>query len=161
MIESRFRNGILLWGFESNRICKVPKKAIRVICGAKYNAHTEPLLKELKICDLFSLTCLSLYFKHNKGELPEYLQHFTFPRHADIHNYPTRQNESLVTPFTRLCLTKKCIRRHICRVVNDTPADVLRKINTHSLRGFILFAKTRILNNYTYLCNIRDCYICG
>ena len=61
MIESHLRYCILAWGFESNRIAKLQKKAIRTISNAKYNAHTEPLLKKLKILkvsDLFSVSCL-------------------------------------------------------------------------------------------------------
>ena len=34
---------ILSWGFESDRIFKLQKRAVRIITCSKYNAHTEPL----------------------------------------------------------------------------------------------------------------------
>ena len=35
------------WGFKSDRIFKLQKRAARIITCSKYNAHTEPLLKTL------------------------------------------------------------------------------------------------------------------
>ena len=58
LILSKFNYGILTWGYESESIIKLPKKAIRIITLAKYNAHTEPIFKKLsilKIHDLFSI----------------------------------------------------------------------------------------------------------
>ena len=34
---------ILSWGFKSDRIFKLQKRAVRIITYSKYNAHTEPL----------------------------------------------------------------------------------------------------------------------
>ena len=38
--------GLMAWGFNCNRIIKLQKKAVGIICLAKYNAHTELLLKK-------------------------------------------------------------------------------------------------------------------
>ena len=38
---------LMVWLFSCNRIIKLQKKAIRIICLTKYNAHTEPLFKKL------------------------------------------------------------------------------------------------------------------
>ena len=40
---------ILSWGFKSDRIFKLQKRAVRIIACSKYNAHTEPLLKTLNL----------------------------------------------------------------------------------------------------------------
>ena len=40
---------ILCWGFSICRLKKLQRKAVRVICSGKYNAHTEPLFKNLKL----------------------------------------------------------------------------------------------------------------
>ena len=37
---------ILAWGFESERLIKLQKRAVRIIHRAKCNAHSEPLLKK-------------------------------------------------------------------------------------------------------------------
>ena len=39
--------GIALWGFKCERILKLQKKAARILSASKYNAHTEPLFKNL------------------------------------------------------------------------------------------------------------------
>ena len=54
---------ILAWGFNNNRILKLQKRAVRIISKAKYNAHTEPLFKNLmllKIQDIFYFTMLQI-----------------------------------------------------------------------------------------------------
>ena len=41
--------GITCWGFETRRIIKLQKRAMLIMTLSKYNAHTEPLFKELKV----------------------------------------------------------------------------------------------------------------
>ena len=43
LVLPHFYFSILAWGFESERLLKLQKKAIRTIHRAKYNAHTKPL----------------------------------------------------------------------------------------------------------------------
>ena len=40
---------ILSWGFKSDRLFKLQKRAVRIITCSKYNAHNEPLLKALNL----------------------------------------------------------------------------------------------------------------
>ena len=49
---------ILAWGYSCDRIFKLEKSAVRLICHEKYNSHTYPLfnfLNVLKVQDLFKL----------------------------------------------------------------------------------------------------------
>ena len=39
---------IMVWGYQGNRLNKIPKKAIWIITSNRYNSHTEPLFKQLK-----------------------------------------------------------------------------------------------------------------
>ena len=58
--------GITLWGFKCEIILKLQKKAPRIVSASKYNAHTEPLLnnlKLLKIEHILKLHELKLYYK--------------------------------------------------------------------------------------------------
>ncbi len=41
--------GIIIWGFHCDKVAKLQKKVIRIISLSKYNAHTEPLFKTLKL----------------------------------------------------------------------------------------------------------------
>ncbi len=67
LILSHLNYGILIWGYENDRLTKLQKKAIRIITLSKYNAHTEPLfkrLKLLKLIDLLHLNELKFYYKY-------------------------------------------------------------------------------------------------
>ena len=65
LILSRINYGITCWGFDTKRIYKLQKKALRVICKTKYNAHTDPLflkLNTLKAKDIFQNQCLRFFY---------------------------------------------------------------------------------------------------
>ena len=49
LILPRINYGLLVWGYENEKIFKLQKKAIRMISLAKYNTHTEPLFKTLNL----------------------------------------------------------------------------------------------------------------
>ena len=69
LILSRINYGITCWGFDNQRIYKLQKKAIRVICKTKYNAHTDPLfqkLNTLKVKDIFQNQCLRFFISMKK-----------------------------------------------------------------------------------------------
>ena len=55
---------LLCWGFESERLVKLQKRAVRIIHRAKYNAHSEPLLQKsglLVLKDIFSCDQAALW----------------------------------------------------------------------------------------------------
>ena len=69
--------GITLWGFKCERILKLPKKAARILSASKYNDHTEPLFKNLKLLKIehiLKLHELKLYYKFIHIRLPVYLK---------------------------------------------------------------------------------------
>ncbi len=39
----------LQWGFIAKKVTKLQKKVLRILTVSKYNAHTEPLFKKLKL----------------------------------------------------------------------------------------------------------------
>ncbi len=58
MVLFHINYGILAWGHDSDRILKFQKRSVRIISLSKYNAHTEPILKQLqllKIIDIYIL----------------------------------------------------------------------------------------------------------
>ena len=52
-ILSHINYAILAWGYQFDRIYKI-QKAIRAITRSKYNAHTEPIFKELNLLKTFT-----------------------------------------------------------------------------------------------------------
>ena len=154
---------ILAWGFNNTRIFKLQKRAVRIICKEKYNAHTDPLFKNqilLKIEDIFTLQCIKFYYKYSHGKLPAYFKKF-FPRNSDVHEHRTRNRDQLhLYPYNN-STTLNCIRFHIPNLINKLPVLVSQKIDTHSLAGFSHYVKLYLIGQYQTECLIQNCYICG
>jgi hypothetical protein len=73
--------GVVAWGNANKSMMKrmstLQKRAIRIVMGAKYNSHTTPLLKYLRLLslqDIFELECCKLYVKYCSNDLPQYLR---------------------------------------------------------------------------------------
>ncbi len=69
--------GILLWGFKYDKVLKFQKRIITILSLSKYNAHTEPIFKKLKLLeinDILKLQELKFYYKYKKNNLPHNLQ---------------------------------------------------------------------------------------
>ena len=52
LILSHLQFGITYWGFECTRLFKLQKRALRIMTSSKYNAHTQPIFKDLKLLKL-------------------------------------------------------------------------------------------------------------
>ena len=163
LILSRLHYSILVWGFDSARLMTLQKRAIRTICGAKYNAHTDPLFQDLglvKIKDIFEIQCCKLYYKFKHKLLPVYFQNF-FQTNQDIHSHNTRQSRDLRNVRRNFKTTSKCIRFHIPSLINNLPILIREKIDSHSLDGFSNYMKRHILRNYERECHKNKCFTCG
>ena len=80
LILSHINYGLLLWGYNADRIYNL-QKSIRIIELKKYNAHTEPLFKSfklLKVADIFKLQQLKFYFNLINNKQPGYFNNFDF-----------------------------------------------------------------------------------
>ena len=96
MVQSHLNFGSLLWGYVCNRLIKLQKRIIRTISRSNYNAHTNPLFKELfilKLPDIVSLNALKIYYKCQKKCPPSILHHFWYstPKLHSWSSYTTIQ----------------------------------------------------------------------
>ena len=58
-------------------------------------------------------------------------------------------------------LPKKCVKYSVPSLSNETQSCITDKLITHSVHGsFTKYVKQYLLNNYTYICNIENCFIC-
>ena len=133
---------------------------MRIISSSKYNAHSEPLFKVLdilKIEHLFSQSCLKFVYKFKKSQLPKYFLSFQCVPRSSIHDHDTKGAERVDIICTRTHMAAKCIRSHLPVILNDTPAMIINKINTHSIQGFSFFIKRYYLSQYTTQCQLRGC----
>ena len=156
--------GILAWGTSSEHLFKLQKKSVRIIANEKYNAHTEPLFKSLdllKLNDIFKSHILKFYFNFCHNLLPEFFLRFDLVQRSNFYAYNIRTKNVLHTSRTYSKIGEKALRYILPRVINDTSLDILDKIYTHSIKGYISYIKLYFLNNYVNDCKIQNCYICN
>ena len=98
LIQPYLEYGLILWGGTHtsylNKITKQQKRIIRIISAAKYNDHTTPLFKQLKLLkleDLYTLNMSKFMYKANNNQLPKNLQRY-FTQNSQIHSHNTRQS---------------------------------------------------------------------
>lgn len=164
LILSHINFGLLIWGYSCERILKLQKKSVRIICLSKYNAHTDPIFKQLeilKVGDIFTLQTLKFYYRFKNGQLPAYSLSLPFPQNLDMHDYETRNRQQLHPDRPVHVYASKTIRYNLPYIVNNTPHDVLDKIGTHGLKGFSGYVKHYLLDSYQTVCVIPNCYVCS
>ena len=116
LVHSLIIYGLHIWGGSANKyvneVVILQKKAIRIICDAKYNAHTEPLFKSQKILpfnDLFSFFKLLFMYDYINNLLPSSFSNVWPSNEARRLHHPAAgqnvnlRNDSLLSiPFIRL-----------------------------------------------------------
>ena len=155
---------ILAWGHKCERIIKLQKKVLRIITLSKYNSHTEPIFKKLKllkVSDILKLQELKFYYKFTNNKLPYYLQNLPIKPNTHIHSHATRSQHDIHLIKTKHEYAKNCIRVNLPKVINSTPIEILEKVNTHSLQGFSGYVKLKFIESYQESCLIPNCYICN
>lgn len=149
---------------KSHRFLKVYPYTIECISLSKYNAHTEPIFKDLnllKVTDILKLQELKFYYKFINNKLPSYLQTLPFYSNTETHDHYTRTQDDIHQPFAKHDYAKKCIRYDLPKIINGTPTIILDKVSTHSLDGFSWYVKKYIVQSYETTCTIVNCYICS
>ena len=155
--------GILAWGYQTDRLYKLQKKAVRIICLAKFNCHSEPLFKKLqllKIKDIHTLQELKFYHQLKNNQLPSYFRNMTNDHDLDTHLYSTRHKNELRLPRTNHEFTRKCIRYSAMETAINTSNHIIEKVNTHSLHGFMTYFKKITIDQYESSCRLNNCYVC-
>ena len=72
----------------------------------------------------------------------------------------TRFGHLITGNLTRVRISQKCLRNNLHIVLNETPQIVLNKALTHSYKSFSSYAKSKMIENYSSLCIIENCYVC-
>ena len=164
LIQSHFSYCILAWGSNSKTMEKIQKKVIRIITCSRYNAHTEPLFKALnllKIEHLYKINLLKFYYKLKNQSVPLYFNSFNLDAMRDIHDYNTRSNNMIPMNVTRTHFAQNSLRNVLPSMINDADNAIISKVHTHSYKGFCNYAKKSIIENYSEVCAIQNCYICN
>ena len=123
--------GIMVWGYQGNRLNNIQKKVIRIITSSRYNALTEPLFKQinmLKLEDLLQLQQLKFYFKFSEGSLPVCLQNWDITTNAHVHNYNTREFACIHTFKVKHEFAEKCLKYNLPKLINDTQKELKKRL---------------------------------
>ena len=163
LILSHMQFGITCWGFEWNRLAKLQKRAVRIITNSKYNAHTEPLYKELqllKITDIFDVQCMKFWYKFSNNTLPNYFRTM-FRYNNTLYDVETRNHDRMHVFPTRTFGARNVLRHRIPELVYQFPTGIIEKAQTHSITSFSNHIKQHILNSYSYHCIEPNCYVCN
>ena len=120
LIYSLLNYNILAYGgtynTHLNRLILLQKRAIRLVCGASFLAHTDPLFSQtgiLKFQDIYRLNVATYMFE---------------ARHSGIfdrnHPYPTRGQDDLLPFNARLTITENSLRTIGPNTWNSIPQEI-------------------------------------
>ena len=154
--------GIILWGQKTKRIKKLQKWALRQIVNAKYNSHTEPILKRLKLLsvnDLYHLAALKLHHKHKNDELPAYFTDI-FATQAPTHEYNTRHRQNRQQQSNTISASHSP-RFVVPKLVETLPNPITSMVKQVKLQCFTRAIKKYLIGKYNETCPIYNCYICN
>ena len=155
--------GLLLWGCDLDRLFNLQRKALRLINTSKFNAHTEPLFLKynlLKLPDLCTLHEMRFCYRLENKMLPSYYSCSIFTKNNSVHSYDTRNNDDYQLPSHKHSYVQRTLRYRIPDIYNSMEDNIKEKISTHSLRGFVNYAKRQFLSNYKIDCSIPNCPSC-
>ena len=141
---------ILAWGYNYQRIFKIQKKVVRIISLSKYNVHTDPLFKHLRLLkmkDIHQLQQLKVYHKLINNQTPEYFTSLGLVFNFERHGHNTRRR-NYITHRVRCEYANHCARNSLPNLLNNTDQIILNKTTSHSLYGFAIYVKNNILNSY-------------
>ena len=147
-------------------IITMQKKAIRIVSGSSYNAHTEPIFKELRILPLSKLILyfnLQLMQKFKQGFLPcsfNSVWSLNSVRLNATSEISLRNQEQLDIPFVRLASSEKMPLVNLPRTwekFSDESIKILRNCSEFNLK-----LKKHLLDELSEAvqCNRLLCPVC-
>ena len=172
LIHPHLSYGITAWGNASQVTLKrkniLQKRAIRTICRANYNSHTEPLFKQLNIMKLNEQyeyeAAIHMYtFVHNKLHVPLSFKH-TFKFHYEVQSSHLTRQSSLI--YIKRCdsnFARKLPLFAFPIIWNNWSPKLPFTVSEACVKKLI---KRSLINSYMYAESIkcqnsrcRDCYI--
>ena len=147
------------------------KRAIRAISSAGYNAHTEPLFKfynVLKVEDIYNYRLLILYYNLKHKNVPFHIASFMPKTSIAKERYPIRQPRLQPPLRAHEFISKTCKYRlpvFLNSISNnsenfDNLRKIINEIDNVTLVKFKSVTRNYMINQYSYYCNIPNCYIC-
>jgi hypothetical protein len=133
----------LIWGTDSEtnvsmkNLLLTQKRAVRIISNSKWNSHTEPLFKKLRILRLGQLHRLQVacfMYKVNHSLVSEYFLNM-FSANDTIHSHNTRQRTHYHIVYCRTAHMKSTIRIAGPKLWNSIDQDIQASSGIHQFRS--------------------------
>ena len=132
--------------------------------NSKYNAHTEPLFKELEMLKVKNIFCsvYEILVQIFNKSLPEYFDTMFKFNNESYETETPDQNQRHLFP-TRTISARNVLRHHIPDLLQEYPraSAITQRANTHSIESFVTLLKAYIIASYSYVCTDINCYSCG
>ena len=130
---------------------------------SKYNAHTDPILKNLemlKVKDIFDVQCLKLWYKFVNNELRYFKSMFTY--NHELYETETRSHGMLHLYPTRTAGARNVVRHRIPELLLEFPTNLIGKVRTHNISTFVSHVKSymSMISSYSSEWFQMNCYIC-
>ena len=164
LFASYLNYGILCWGFSCGHIFKLQKKCVRLITKSKYNSHTDPLFRDLriiKLSDMLNLKMIMFYYDYERRALPNYFIDSFLIRQNRIHDHNTRNAEDFRVPRTNINLEKLKLRYALPSYLNEVNPHLISIVLTSSKYLVKNQFKRICFENYDNVCSDRNCYVCS
>jgi hypothetical protein len=143
--------GITLWGSTHtsyvSKIYKLQKKTVRIITTSKYNDHTNPLYKKLKILkleDIYKLKVAKYMYAFDKQILPSPLLDI-ISYNRNTHEYNTRNKDNPHIDTRRTIIASNSLRHKGPEIWYEIPEIIKSK---KTIKSFTNTLKKQIITNY-------------
>ncbi len=150
-----------------NNLFKLQKSAIRILDGAKYNQHTEPIFKKhniLPLPDLIDYSKLQFIHRYKFNLLPSSFNNFwtlNAERNIGSNQLQLRNNDDFSLPLPRLTTVKNLPYYSLPSLWNSFPNNDIKTTQSHTL--FDSKLRTYYLNDLASRihCNRLFCPSCS
>ena len=137
---------------------------MQIICSSGYLFHSEPLFKKLnvlKIDSMFKLQLLTFCFDLINNNSTAYFINMSSLLQPVIYHYNIRQKTNYSIAQVKHVFAQKCMRFCIPDILNKSSCIITDKTKTHSRKGFSVYLKCFLVNEYNSICLTPNCYICA
>ena len=158
LISSHIQFGITCWGFEWGRLAKLQKKELFVSLQTVNIMSTQN--RYLKICIYWKLPIYLMSSAWNVGTSSQIIHFQTI---LDLCSNTITVYMKLKPGTTIECMffEPEVLRHRLPELVNQFPADLIRKEKTHNITAFSNHTKHHILESYSYDYIELNCYVCN
>ena len=144
LVYAYFQYCIIVWGSaypnNLNRLILQQKRIVRIVNKMPFDAHTDPLFRDLKFVkfvDIYSLHLGKVMYSYKNKLLPLSFRIFFFLRTNQVHSYNTRGSNRFYIPFCRNNISKFSIIYQGPVFLNKLCSDIRNALSLYSFQSKI------------------------